>query len=65
MVQMINGWTHTTMWVAEDRVDEYKAAGHILAADRPVGKPEVVAPEEPKEEPKKAPVKKAAVKKKK
>ena len=32
MVKMINRTTGTEMWVAEDRVDEYKAAGHVLAA---------------------------------
>lgn len=39
MVRMINGLTHTEMWVADDRVDEYTAAGHILAAES--GKPTV------------------------
>lgn len=33
MVRMINGFTKTEMWVADDRVDEYKAAGHNLAAE--------------------------------
>lgn len=33
MVRMINGFTKTEMWVADDRVDEYKAAGHTLAAE--------------------------------
>ena len=33
MMKMINGFTGTEMWVADDRVDEYKAAGHRLAAD--------------------------------
>ena len=32
MVKFINRLTGTAMWVAEDRVDEYKAAGHKLAA---------------------------------
>ena len=32
MVKMVNASTGTEMWVADDRVDEYKAAGHILAA---------------------------------
>lgn len=31
MVKFINKWTGSTMWVAEDRVEEYKAAGHKLA----------------------------------
>lgn len=33
MVRMINALTGTDMWVAENRVDEYKAAGHKLAAE--------------------------------
>lgn len=32
MVRFINKFTGTEMWVAEDRVEEYKAAGHKLAA---------------------------------
>ena len=31
-VKMINGLFKNPMWVAEDRVEEYKAAGHKLAA---------------------------------
>ena len=46
MMKMINGFTGTEMWVADDRVDEYKAAGHKLAADS--GKPTVK--DEPKAE---------------
>ena len=33
MVRMINCFTGAEFWVADDRVDEYKAAGHKLAAD--------------------------------
>ena len=33
MVKFINSITGTEMLVANDRVQEYKAAGHILAAD--------------------------------
>ena len=33
MVKFINAVTGTEMLVANDRVQEYKAAGHILAAD--------------------------------
>lgn len=33
MVEFINRVTNTKMWVAENRVDEYKAAGHKLAAE--------------------------------
>ena len=32
MVKFINKLTGGDMWVAEDRVEEYKAAGHKLAA---------------------------------
>lgn len=33
MKEFKNAFTGTTMWVADDRVEEYKAAGHKLAAD--------------------------------
>lgn len=32
MVKFINKLTGTEMWVSEERVEEYKAAGHKLAA---------------------------------
>lgn len=32
MVKMINAQFGNEMWVAEDRVDEYLAAGNVLAA---------------------------------
>lgn len=32
MVKFINAITGTEMWVADERVEEYKAAGHELAA---------------------------------
>lgn len=32
MVKMIHAQFGNEMWVAEDRVEEYKAAGHKLAA---------------------------------
>lgn len=32
MVRFINKYTGTDMWVADDRVEEYKAAGHKPAA---------------------------------
>ena len=35
MVRFINRLTGSEMWVAEDRADEYKAAGHKLAASAP------------------------------
>lgn len=49
MIRMINVFTKTEMWVADDRVDEYKAAGHTLAAD--LEKPEVEVDEIDFEEP--------------
>ena len=33
MVKFINNITHTEMWVADNRVDEYITAGHIPADD--------------------------------
>lgn len=30
MIRMMNNFTHTEMYVAEDRVEEYKAMGHSL-----------------------------------
>lgn len=32
-VKMINGLTGSEMWVTEDRVEEYKAAGHKVAGE--------------------------------
>ena len=32
MIEFINRLTKTKMWVADERKDEYLAAGHILAA---------------------------------
>lgn len=32
MVEFINKYTGSKMFVAEDRVDEYKAAGHLVAS---------------------------------
>jgi hypothetical protein len=61
MVRMINCFTGDEFWVADDRVEEYKAAGHKLAADlekpkseeKQVEKPEVAPVQlEEKEEPK-------------
>lgn len=39
MIKFINRLTGGEMWVAEDRVEEYKAAGHKLAASPLKGKP--------------------------
>lgn len=33
MIEFINRVTGTPMWVADNRADEYMAAGHKLAAD--------------------------------
>lgn len=72
MVKLINKRTGSAFWVADERVEEYKAAGHKLAASpsatqKPKEEP-VEAKEEAKEEkPIKKTVKKAvkrAVKKK-
>lgn len=60
MIKFINALTGTEMLVADDRKDEYLAAGHRLAAVSPVKKAETV-----KAEPNKAPVKKSATAKKK
>lgn len=53
MRKMINSLTGGEMWVADNRVEEYLAAGHKLAAvpqDEPIAEPEE-APEEAKAEP--------------
>lgn len=50
MVKFINAFTGTVMWVHESRVEEYKAAGHKLAAPSS------------KEAPKKTTTKKSATK---
>ena len=39
MVRFINQFTGGVMWVHEDRVEEYKAAGHKLAAPPVPAKP--------------------------
>lgn len=33
MIKLVNRLTKTIMWVADERIDEYLAAGHRLAAD--------------------------------
>ena len=60
MVKMLS-WNRTEMLVADDRVEEYKAAGCVLAAE-PSEKPIVESKAEPKAEEKKT-VKKATKKK--
>lgn len=42
MRRFIRRDTHTVMWVADERVEEYKAEGHILADP-----PSASAPESP------------------
>lgn len=39
MILFINKVTGTEMWVADNRVEEYKAAGHRPAAELDVKKP--------------------------
>lgn len=62
MIKFINALTGTEMLVADDRKEEYMAAGHRLAASPLAKKAETV-----REEPKyyKAPAKKSATSKKK
>lgn len=52
MVVMINGLTGSSMTVADERVDEYLAAGHKLAVETPT-----------EQKPKKEAAKKATTKK--
>lgn len=66
MVRFINSLTGTEMFVADDRKEEYLAAGHTLAVNPPVTKKAEPVKEEPKKEViKKAPAKKSAQTKKK
>lgn len=44
MVKFINKLTGGEMWVSKDRIEEYKAAGHKLAADSLPEKPAVKKP---------------------
>lgn len=66
MVKFIHNLTGTEMWVADERKDEYLAAGHKLAAESCAKPAEVAVVEEPKkavdEEPKKASRKKTVSK---
>ena len=58
MIKLINKTTNTPMWVADERKDEYLAAGHKLAASpvakKPIEEPKVedveVKPVEPAKE---------------
>ena len=57
MIKFINALTGTEMLVADDRKEEYLAAGHKLAAVPTAKKVEPV-PQEPKKAPAKRPAKK-------
>ena len=59
MVKLINAFTGTEMWVADERLEEYIGAGHRLASSE-VSKPTEVVDEEPKKVVKKTTTKKAA-----
>ena len=63
MIKFTNALTGTEMLVADDRKDEYLAAGHILAAI-PIAKKAETVQEEPKKV-NKAPTRKSATAKKK
>ena len=66
MIKFINSLTGTEMFVADDRKEEYLAAGHKLAAKPPVVAKKAETVKEPKKEViKKAPVKRSASTKKK
>ena len=54
MIKLINRLTGGEMWVSEERVEEYKAAGYKPAAN--------ALPEEPREKPKPKPKAKAKTK---
>lgn len=59
MVKLINKRTGSSFWVTDERVEEYKAAGHKLAASSAAQKPIKEEPVEAKEEAKEEkPVKK-------
>lgn len=47
MIKFINKFTNTTMWVADERKEEYISAGHSLA-DSLEQKPEEVEEVKPK-----------------
>ena len=60
MVEFINRFTGTEMWVTDERVEEYKAAGHRLAASPSIA---TMPTEEPKKATRKIATKKSATKK--
>jgi hypothetical protein len=52
MVKLVNATTKAPVWVADERVEEYKAAGYKLAATlSPVKEPAKVEKVEPVKEP--------------
>ena len=53
MTEFINRLTGGRMWVADNRIEEYKAAGHRLAASLEAEKP-TEEPEKPKRAAKRA-----------
>ena len=63
MIKFINAFTGTEMWVADERQEEYTAAGHTLAAPE-VSKPAEVVDEKPKKVAKTTAKKATATKKK-
>lgn len=67
MIKFINALTGTEMLVADERRDEYLAAGHRLAVRSPEKKAEKADPikQEPKKEYVKAPARKSAQQRKK
>ena len=60
MVEFINRFTGTEMWVTDERLEEYKAAGHRLAASPSIA---TMPTEEPKKATRKVATKKSATKK--
>lgn len=62
MVEFKNAYTGTQMWVADDRVDEYLAAGHKLAANDKKVDAEKPAEKKPATKAKKPTVKKTTKK---
>ena len=51
MTRMINAFTGTEMWVADDRIEEYKAAGHLLpsVSEEPIVQEEAIVEEKVEE----------------
>lgn len=60
MVEFINRFTGTQMWVTDERMEEYKAAGHKLAASPSIA---TMPTDEPKKATRKVATKKATTKK--